>query len=114
MANMVGAYFERTGEKGLFDKLAIVQSENYTKNLNKHDVFYIDFSRIPEKCSSYEMYITRIIDGLKKDVLSAFSYVDTESDTSVQDILQEINENTKTKFIFVIDEWDAVFHMPFF
>lgn len=113
MANMVGAFFEKTGEKSLFDKLAIARSENYTMHLNKHDVIYIDFSRIPEKCSSYEMYITRIIDGLKKDVLNAFSGVDTESDKSIWDILQEIHENTKTKFIFVIDAWDAVFHMPF-
>ena len=104
---------KRQEKKSLFDKLAIAQSENYSIHLNKHDVIYIDFSRIPEKCSSYEMYITRIIDGLKKDVLNAFSGVDTESDKSVWDILQEINENTKTKFIFVIDEWDAVFHMPF-
>ena len=113
MANMVGAFFEKTEEKNLFDRLAISQSENYSIHLNKHDVIYIDFSRIPEKCSSFQMYITRIIDGLKKDVMSAFSCPDTESDKSIWDIFQEISENTKKKFIFVIDEWDAVFHMPF-
>lgn len=29
------------------------------------------------------------------------------------DILQLVFEETKTKFIFVLDEWDAIFHMSF-
>lgn len=31
----------------------------------------------------------------------------------VWDILQKIYEKTENKFLFVIDEWDAVFHMSF-
>ena len=113
MANMVGAFFEKIGEPGVFDGLAISQSVNYSTHLNQHNVIYIDFSRIPEKCSSYRMYITRVIDGLKKDIFSAFSCQEINQEESIWDILQAINENMKCKFIFVIDEWDAVFHMPF-
>ena len=32
---------------------------------------------------------------------------------AVWDGLQRIYEQTKGKFLFVLDEWDAVFHMPF-
>lgn len=113
MANMVGAFFERTAEPGIFDELAISQSTEYNTHLNQHDVIYIDFSRIPENHNSYQMYITRIIDGLKKDLFNAFSCPEIAQDESVWDILQAINEKTKKKFIFVMDEWDAVFHMPF-
>lgn len=113
MANMVGAFFEKNGAPGIFDELAIAQSINYSTHLNRHDVIYIDFSRIPEKCSSYQAYITRIIDGLKKDIFNAFSCPKISQDESVWDILQAVNEKTKCKFIFVIDEWDAVFHMSF-
>lgn len=113
MANMVGAFFEKTTEKSLFDHLAVSGIKEYEKHLNKHDVIYIDFSRIPEKCSSYQAYITRIIDGLKKDILDSFSELKPDSSNAIWDILQEVREKEKNKFIFVMDEWDAVFHMPF-
>ena len=34
-------------------------------------------------------------------------------DDSAWDALQKIYEQTDGKFMFVLDEWDAVFHMPF-
>lgn len=58
-------------------------------------------------------YITQIIDGLKKDILTEFSYLEIDKNKSTWDILQEIHEKAKNKFIFVLDEWDAVFHLPF-
>lgn len=70
-------------------------------------------SRIPERCSSYDAYITRIINGLKKDILNTFSDLDLDSALSIWDILQEINDKAQNKFVFVMDEWDSVFHMPF-
>lgn len=114
MANMIGAFFEKTKDKNsLFHNLAISKSKGYSEHLNQHDVIYIDFSRIPERCSSYDAYITRIINGLKKDILNTFSDLDLDSALSIWDILQEINDRAQNKFVFVMDEWDSVFHMPF-
>lgn len=113
MANMVGAFFEKTPSKELFNGLNIAKSAAYNKHLNQYDVVYIDFSRAPELCSSYQAYITRIIDGLKADLRNAFPDIETDDSMSVWDILQEINEKTNAAFIFVMDEWDAVFHMHF-
>ena len=39
--------------------------------------------------------------------------MDIDCTKSVWDILQLVFEETKTKFIFVLDEWDAIFHMSF-
>lgn len=113
MANMVGAFFERTPSKELFNGLNIAKSAAYNKHLNQYDVIYIDFSRAPELCSSYQAYITRVIDGLEADLRNAFPELETDDSMSVWDILQEINEKTNAAFIFVMDEWDAVFHMHF-
>ncbi|MCI8527775.1 MAG: AAA family ATPase [Lachnospiraceae bacterium] len=114
MANMVGAFFEKIQVKErLFDKLAISEVKEYEIHLNQHNVFYIDFSRTPENCNSYVEYITRIIDGLKSDIFDNYSDVKPNMEESIWDILQKVYERTKDKFIFVIDEWDAVFHMPF-
>lgn len=113
MANMVGAFFGKTKDMALFDGLAVSQSKACGQHLNKYDVIYIDFSRAPELCTSYQAYITRIIDGLKRDLWDAFPDIEPDSSKSIWDILQEVNEKTNTTFIFVMDEWDAVFHMHF-
>lgn len=102
-----------TDSSSLFDGLAIGQKAGRRHHLNSHDVFYLDFSRMPENCSSYEQYIARILNGIKEDILQEFSEIQPGTEKAVWDILEEIFRRTKKKFVFVIDEWDAVFHMPF-
>ena len=114
IATMIGAFFGKIKEEDrLFDALQISTAALYTKHLHQHEVFFIDLSRVPEKCSTYQAYITRIIDGMKKDLSDRFSDLDIDCTKSVWDILQLVFEETKTKFIFVLDEWDAIFHMSF-
>lgn len=35
-------------------------------------MIYIDFSEEPEKCGSYDRYISRILDGVKADLRKGF------------------------------------------
>lgn len=114
MANMVGAFFGKAeSENSLFHRLAISKSPVYRRHLHKYPVIYIDFSRTPENCNSYQDYIRRIISGLKEDICNEFSHLIIDRSKSLWDILQKIYEETKTRFIFVLDEWDAAFHMSF-
>ena len=114
MANMVGAFFGKAQDAAeLFAGLAVSKSKEYTSHLYKHDVIYIDFSRVPRDCKSYSQYIKRIQDGMNQDLIEAYPNLQIDISDSVWDILQEVFEETRNKFIFVIDEWDAVFHMPF-
>lgn len=114
MANMVGAFFGKSAEeKSLFDGLKIADSEYYQEYLNKWDVIYIDFSRLPRDCKSYEPYIKRIQDGINEDLIEAYPEQELDKTSAVWDNLQSVYEKTKTKFIFVIDEWDAIFHKNF-
>ncbi len=114
MANMVRAFFGKTDRKdGIFDALEIAKTQDYRTHLNRHDVIYIDFSKTPKNCKSYEQYIARIQDGIVKDLSEAYADFHLSEDESVWDALQIIYEKTENKFLFVMDEWDAVFHMPF-
>lgn len=113
-ANMIGAFFGKgTDGDHLFCNLHIAENENYRAHLNQHNVIFIDFSRMPENCSSYQAYITRISEGLKTDILQIYSEMELNKDYAVWDILLDVFQKTRKRFIFVIDEWDAVFHMPF-
>ncbi|MCM1135440.1 MAG: ATP-binding protein [Clostridium sp.] len=114
MANMTGAFFGRADKKDrIFDNLEIAKTEAYKKHLNRHDVIYIDFSKTPKNCKSYEQYIARIQEGLIEDLAEAYSDLHVNKEDSVWDALQKIYEETENKFLFVMDEWDAVFHMSF-
>lgn len=114
MANMIGAFFGKNAEESrIFDELMISENEFYKVHLNRHNVIFIDFSRVPRECSSYEQYIKRIQDGINRDLAEAYPDIRIDVADSVWDVLMMIFEKTKEKFIFVIDEWDAVFHMSF-
>lgn len=114
MANMVGAFFGKSPNgSSLFNHLSIARNKDYKAHLNKHNVIFIDFSRIPRDCASYEQYITRIQDGINQDLAGSYPDLEIDITGTVWDILLTIFQKTKDKFIFVMDEWDAVFHMPF-
>lgn len=115
MANMIGAFFGKAVDSSsVFAHLDIAKSNLYSVHLNKHNVIYIDFSELPENCKSYEQYITRISDGIKADLSDIYPDMKIDRGQSLWDILSQIFETkNKSKFIFVIDEWDAIFYMPF-
>lgn len=114
MANMIAAYFGKVVDSSsVFGKLAIAQSSSYKEYINQYDIIYIDFSRLPESCHTYEEYINRIKTGIKKDLLEEFPEIALKEEMSLWDIFATIFQKTNRKFMFVMDEWDAVFHMAF-
>ena len=115
MANLIAAFFEKAiDSKNLFEKLEIGKDVSCMQHLNQHDVIYIDFSEIPRECDSYKKYIHRIEEGLMNDLAEVYPDIVTDKNAAVWDMLAKIFEKrNRQKFIFVLDEWDAVFHMSF-
>jgi hypothetical protein len=64
-------------------------------------------------CTSYSKYIERIKKRLKKDLMRAFPDAGIDEEDSIWDILRDIYEMTAERFIFVLDEWDFIFHRNF-
>lgn len=114
MANMVGAFFGKAKDsRQIFSQLEIATDPYFERHLNRHNIIYIDFSKVPEKCTTYDAYITRILDGLKKDLFQEYPDLQIDTEKAVWDILNMICQEKNEKYIFVIDEWDAPFHMDF-
>ena len=113
MANMIAAFFENTGEPSLFEYLHIAEYAGYKEQAGKHDVIYIDFSEMPRECQNYQEYIDRVQNGLVRDIQEAYPELVIENNSAVWDILSLVFNQTGHKFVFVIDEWDAVFHSSF-
>lgn len=114
MANMISSFFQKASDSSdVFDSLAISQVDDYRRYKNQYNVIRIDFSKMPRNCDSYTQYIERIEALLIEDVKEAYSQVKINEADAVGDILESVFVQCGEKFIFVLDEWDFIFHRDF-
>lgn len=114
MANMISSFFQKASDSSdVFDSLAISQVDDYRRYKNQYNVIRIDFSKMPRNCDSYTQYIERIEALLIEDVNEAFPQVKINEADAVGDILESVFVQCGEKFIFVLDEWDFIFHRDF-
>lgn len=114
-ASMIAAYFGKGYDgREIFDGLKIQQCEQFKKHLNRHNVIYMTFSEIPGECKNYRQYISRIEKRLLADLAREFPDMDIDEEDSLWDVLNGIYElKEEVRFIFVMDEWDYIFHRDF-
>lgn len=116
MASMVASYFGKGRDcRNIFDKLTVSSRYWYTAHLNSHNVIYITFNEVSQNCSSYQEYITRIQTRIVYDLIRDYPDIHIHENDAVWDALNTILElgTEDAKFIFVLDEWDYIFHQNF-
>lgn len=115
MANMITSYFSRAKDSSdIFDSLEIAKEEDYHCHLNQYHVIHISFNELPPRCQDYDRYIERIENILRHDLQEQFPHVNVHADDGVWDILNRVySADNATRFIFVLDEWDYIFHRGF-
>lgn len=105
---MLCAYYDKSCDSGeLFANLKIAGDPSFKKHLNQYDVIYLDitwFVSITED-------IKDIVSNLQNKVVEELRavYPDAKKESTLPETLARINEATGNKFIFIIDEWDALF-----
>ena len=114
IANMISSFFQKASDSSdVFDSLAISQLDDYRRYKNQYNVIRIDFSKLPRNCDSYTQYIERIEALLIEDVKEAYPQVKINEADAIGDILESVFVQCGEKFIFVLDEWDFIFHRDF-
>lgn len=115
MANMIASFFSKgRNAEDIFKNLQIHQEMNAQKYMNHYTVIHIMFNDVPRKCNSYEQYMDRIEDILIRDLKKEYPDLSIHEQQAIWDILLEIHgEKKEEKFIFVLDEWDFIFHQKF-
>lgn len=115
MASMIASFFGKGKDsRAVFEKLKIGTHEKFEDHINKHNVIYISFNQMPDECTSYTQYIGRIKKILRGDLRKAFPGWEISDEDPVWDILTQIYEaEDNARFIFVLDEWDFIFHRDF-
>jgi hypothetical protein len=115
MANMISSYFEKDIDSHtLFEGLQVASYNWFKEHLNQHHVIHIMFNEMPDECSTYAQYISRIKRKLLLDLSREFPYLPIDKEDALWDVLNSLVEyGTDEKFIFVLDEWDFIFHRTF-
>lgn len=115
MANMIASFFSKGhSADDVFKKLKISSKDAYEKQLNQYTVIHIMLNDLPRDCNSYKQYINRIEETLIKDLKKEYPDVFIDEQCAVWDILLEIYaEKQDVNIIFVLDEWDFIFHQKF-
>lgn len=115
MANMISAFFSRAVDGGaLFQTLDIEQKQGYKKYQNKYPVIHIPFNDMLGACKSYEDYISSIEHQLITDLKAIYpDAVPDSEDSAAAALLNIYSAEDMFQVIFVLDEWDFIFHQSF-
>ncbi|MCD7717103.1 MAG: ATP-binding protein [Lachnospiraceae bacterium] len=115
MAQMIASFFSKVADSSdVFDHLRIAEVPEYRDYLNQYQVIFMDFSKMPRNCKSYAQYIERIEKRLIRDLMKAYPEADIDPEGAAWEALSAVfNEYNGEKFVFVIDEWDCIFHKDF-
>ena len=109
-ANMLAAFYMKGYDSTpLFSQLQISSSAACRLHQNQYNVIHIDFSRLPDLCSSYQEYLSSILKKLRADLIAAYPVLAAQEYDSISEMLLATGDS----FIFILDEWDSVFYEDF-
>ena len=110
-AKMLCAYYDYTCDShSLFEKYEISKDSTYEDNINKYNVIYIDVASFLSDLKQQHHNIKNVAN----DIAEAIRYEliadkpEVASIRKLTDCLLKYVELTGYKFVFIIDEWDAV------
>lgn len=108
-ADMLNAYYSKgCDSEKIFSNLAISNSADFHKHLNKYDVIHLDIQWCMEPAGGPQHVITYIMENTIKELRE---YYPEELETDIKSLpeaLSRINAATGRKFIVIIDEWDVL------
>ena len=91
---------KKAGRANTSTRSALTRSKDILSNPKEHrGIIYIDFSEMPLECQNYSDYISRIQDGLIRDLKEAYSALEIEEQGAIWDILSMIFNRTGHKFM---------------
>jgi len=110
-ALMLSAYYDCSCDShSLFDDKQIARCSSYLSYLNQYHVICFDVTSFISVVRRNERPLSEvpnmIVNALRKELIEQFS--ELKSDMSLTECLLHCAESRKRKFVFIIDEWDAL------
>ncbi len=108
-AKMLCAYYDHSVDsRSLFTDLEIASDPSFEEHLNKYPVIYLDMTEFVTRFHDDD--IVGVVDTrLREDVMKAYPQVESQEGDDLMDCLVRIAGETGDQFVFIIDEWDAIY-----
>lgn len=107
---MLCAYYDRSCDShALFAKLKISKTDSFETYINKFDVIYLDMVRFVSNCTDKKNIVKDIQTRIIRELKIEFPEIKDLEEPVLPYVLSAIVAKTNKKFIFIIDEWDALF-----
>lgn len=101
-ANLISSFFSRgCNSRELFSGLKIKDSPVFEEHINKHNVIFIDFSKMPFLCEDYNTYMSAVVKKLMRDLAEQYPQCGITDTDTPWDALEMIRGKTGERFIFV-------------
>lgn len=109
MAKMLCAYYDKSCDsRPLFEDLQIAHHHDFGRHLNKYPVIYLDMTGFTTRYYGNDHMVELIQRELRDDILEYYPKVEVKDSDDLMNVLARVAESTKEKFVFIIDEWDAI------
>lgn len=110
-AQMLSAYYDCSCDSNkLFESCKITDAPDYSVHLNQYNVLYLDISGFISDLQRQHLPVSnvtiQILKNIREEMIKEFPELAECPDVS--DCFVSFVEKTGRKFIFIIDEWDAV------
>ncbi|MBR6979642.1 MAG: AAA family ATPase [Prevotella sp.] len=107
-AKMLCAYYDHSVDsRSLFADLQIANDPSFDKHLNKYPVISLDMTYFVTRYHDEDI-VGKIDKAVREDVMKAYPQVEPQDDDDLMDSLSRIAQETGERFVFIIDEWDAI------
>lgn len=111
-AEMLTAYYSRGCDSGeMFSRLKIAKDDSFEKHLNKYNVIHINMVNFVGRSKSIEDMIDYLTRRILYEIKKENSDVDCFDWDDLFSVLDDIFQEKKIPFIFIIDEWDCIFRI---
>lgn len=110
-AQMLCAYYDYSCDSHeLFDNRDIAKTDGYLKHLNQYHVINLDITTFVSTAQSEGISLKDVPPMISDKIMSEMReiYPDTTDGCDLTESLVRCVEKTGKKFVFVIDEWDAL------
>ncbi len=107
-ARMLVDYYSRSCDsRSLFNGLAASKDPSFEEHLNKYPVVYIDMTSEITTSRDHGVIVDTMEERLCRELCQTYR-IRYRKGYDTYTVLQKINSKTGDKFVFVIDEWDAI------
>lgn len=109
-ADMLTAYYSKECDSSeLFSGRKAAEGRSFETHLNRHNVIRLDMQRFLFEESHLDIFISKIQELVIRELEAEYGKYFRTDQYGLPGVLGQIYAQTKSGFIFIIDEWDCVF-----